>query len=90
VVHPAPLDRPFAETAARRASIAAGGPGDDGTGLDGLRADGVPVHDAAALLAAHEVADLRLDRCCHLNRAGHAAFAEALLPIVRDALPPPP
>lgn len=89
VVHPAPLDRPFAETAARRASLAAGGPGDDGTGLDGLRTAGVPVVDAAALLAAHEVRALRLDPCCHLNRDGHAALAEALLPVVREALPPP-
>jgi hypothetical protein len=88
VVHPAPLDRPFAETAAQRAALAAGGPGDDGTGLEGLRAAGVPVHDAAALLAGRDVEALRLDRCCHLNRAGQAVFAEALLPLVRGALPP--
>jgi hypothetical protein len=31
---------------------------------------------------------LRIDPCCHLNAAGHAAMAEALLPVVMEARTP--
>lgn len=95
-VHPTPLDRPLAETAAARAAALQTPEGSEArrltqvSMLDPVRSAGVPVLDAAALLAGEDLDAIRLDRCCHLSPHGHAALARALAPHVRARMPPAP
>jgi hypothetical protein len=64
------LDRPFAASLAE--------PYPEYAQVDALAAArGLPVLRLAALLAGEEVADMRVDTCCHYSVAGHARLAEA-------------
>jgi hypothetical protein len=68
----APLERPFAETAAAP-------PDWHAPIVDFARRHGVPVYQLQRELVDQDHRALRLDPCCHLNAAGH----RALVPIMR-------
>ncbi len=74
-----PLDRPFAQTAERL-------PEGHQLVRGWARDHDVPWIDVAAAWTDLDPEDLRLDPCCHLNPAGHAALAELLA----ERLGPPP
>ncbi|MCB9679963.1 MAG: hypothetical protein H6733_00700 [Alphaproteobacteria bacterium] len=87
----APLDVPFAETAAARARAWEGHADHDfearqATLRRQVEAMGLGWVDVATALQDEDVTALRLDTCCHYAHAGHAAMAATLAPEVRERL----
>jgi hypothetical protein len=78
----APLDRPFAETAASP-------PGWYRPIVDFGRRHGIPVYQLPRELADQDHTALRLDPCCHFNAAGHRALVPIMRRIVLEQLPDP-
>ena len=74
-----PLDRPFAETAAKP-------PDWHGLVVDFATRHGVAVYQLQRELIDQEYLALRLDPCCHFNAAGHRALVPIMRRLVLDQL----
>lgn len=74
-----PLHQPFADTVAET-------PPSQAALVAELRSRRAGVVDLAAALAAYDVADLRLDRCCHFDLDGNRAIADAIRPWLIERL----